>query len=173
MINICQISQLISIFGRMRRTKFWRPMSGLITNGTMSCLNGTRISLVELNTWGYLAIKSGFPMWFFTTGSLQDWEKPQKSPSERISRDFYDVELYCCSIKKGYPGDLIFVIFQCWRLFQGVVPKSRRCGSQRKCLLGASDQIPLRLSGQCDVLSFRWPDLSPQTQLLDVRRVHG
>ena len=50
-------------------------------------------------------------MWFFTTGSLQDWEKPQKSPPERISRDFYDVELYCCSIKKGYPGDVIFVIF--------------------------------------------------------------
>ena len=61
MINICQISQLISIFGRMRRTKFWRPMSGLITNGTMSCSSGTRRSLVELICWGYLAIKSGFP----------------------------------------------------------------------------------------------------------------
>ena len=73
----------------MRRTKFWRPMSGLITNGMMSSSSGTRKSLAELICWGYLAIKSGFPTLFFTTGSVLD-RKQQKNPSERLSPEFYE-----------------------------------------------------------------------------------
>ena len=128
-INVGQNSQLISFFGRMRRTKFWRQMSGLITNGMMSCWSGTRKILVELNTWGYLAIKSGFQMLFFTTGSLKDGNK-QKSSFEKISRD---IKMW--SWNSPWETLLLFhkerissqcLLFQCWRLFKAIVPKSRR-----------------------------------------------
>ena len=52
---------LNQIDSRMKRTKFWRQMCGLITSGMMICSNGTLQTLEALKSSRFPATSSGFP----------------------------------------------------------------------------------------------------------------
>ena len=69
-----------------------------------------------------------------------------------------------------YNGPLCF---QCWRLFQKLLPKSGDSGVHWQRVLGPTNQVPVHVSSQRHVLPLRRPELPLQAELLDVRWLQG
>ena len=56
----------------------------------------------------------------------------------------------------------LIYVFQCWRLFQKLLPKFSHRGVHGERVLGASDQVQVDLPSQRDVLPIRRPVLPLQ-----------